>query len=500
MKTVVAFTGNKVSVLCGDARGGKIRVEKLIRVSFSIGCVMNGVVTDTEAFCEGIRAAWKEHRLPKSGVILSVDGNHVTVKKTRLPQANRKRTVEMLVYDFQDTNAGGSDWVYGSMDLGPASLQGAALPPKAGEKEKAPPEERELLAATAEKAYVTELAEAFAQAGVKLASVVASRFSMIRLLPYLEEIKSGSCILESLDGEVLSTVLVENGKYLNFSSSRVFSDHGTPSFGGEVARTASQLLQFQSMLKSETRATDVYCLGFSKEDFDVSAEQIGLLGLNTSVLGESPSVIINGGSIRECFDHAGALALGRDEGNLYREIVSGDERNKKRDSFLLKLLPLLLLVAVFTVISSSMIAGNAAKERKVEELNAYLTNADNVAKEQAYNDYLTGSAKFNAMLAAATQMKEAIDSYPRAVSALDSIIIDAGVGIVDVSIQSFDAASGQLSFTATGQGAERLNEFVEALQNTGIFLNVTYSGYNLIEGTGEYNVNVSCVLSAAAGR
>ena len=147
-----------------------------------------------------------------------------------------------------------------------------------------------------------------------------------------------------------------------------------------------------------------------------------------------------------------------------------------------------------------MIAGNTAKERKVEELNAYLTNADNVAKEQAYNDYLAGSAKFNAMLAAATQMKEAIDSYPRAVSALDSIIINAGVGIVDVSIQSFDAASGQLSFTATGQGAERLNEFVEALQNTGIFLNVTYSGYNLIESTGIYNVNVSCVLSAAAGR
>ena len=254
------------------------------------------------------------------------------------------------------------------------------------------------------------------------------------------------------------------------------------------------------MLKSENRATDVYCLGFSKEDFDVSAEQIGLLGLNTSVLGESPSVVIHGGSIRECFDHVGALALGKDEGNLYREIASSDERNKKRDAFLLKLLPLLLLVAVFTVITSSMIAGNTAKERKVEELNAYLTNADNVAKEQAYNDYLAGSAKFNAMLAAATQMKEAIDSYPRAVSALDSIIINAGVGIVDVSIQSFDAASGQLSFTATGQGAERLNEFVEALQNTGIFLNVTYSGYNLIESTGIYNVNVSCVLSAAAGR
>ena len=125
---------------------------------------MNGVVTDTEAFCEGIRAAWKENRLPKSGVILSVDGNHVTVKKTQLPRANRKRTGEMLAYDFQDTNAGGPDWVYGSMDLGPAAPQGTALPSAAGEKDKAPGEERELLAATAEKAYVTELAEAFAQA------------------------------------------------------------------------------------------------------------------------------------------------------------------------------------------------------------------------------------------------------------------------------------------------------------------------------------------------
>ena len=61
-------------------------------------------------------------------------------------------------------------------------------------------------------------------------------------------------------------------------------------------------------------------------------------------------------------------------GNLYREIASGDERNKKQDAFLLKLLPLLLLVAVFTVISSSMIAGNTAKGLEGGGLNAYLTN------------------------------------------------------------------------------------------------------------------------------
>ena len=49
-------------------------------------------------------------------------------------------------------------------------------------KDKAPGK-RELLAATAEKSLCDGLAEAFAQAGVKLGSVVASRFSMIRLLP-----------------------------------------------------------------------------------------------------------------------------------------------------------------------------------------------------------------------------------------------------------------------------------------------------------------------------
>ena len=103
------------------------------------------------------------------------------------------------------------------------------------------------------------------------------------------------------------------------------------------------------------------------------------------------------------------------------------------------------------------------------------------------------------MLAAATQMKEAIDSYPRAVSALDSIIINAGVGIVDVSIKALTPPQDSSALLPPARGRQ-LSEFVEALQNTGIFLNVTYSGYNLIESTGIYNVNVSCVMSAAAGR
>ena len=496
MKTVVAFTGNKVNVLCGDVRGGRIEIEKLLHVAFPIDCVMNGVVTDPEAFCEGVRETWSRHKLPKTGVILSVDGNHIQVKKTQLPKTGRKRTQEMLAYEFRDSGSGEQEWVYSGIDLGPVKTTDTA-PEKGGP---APAEIREILGAAAEKNYIAELAEVFSQAGVKLSSIYPSRFSMVRGLSYLEAIRERDCIIESLDGEVLSTVLVEQGSYVNFSSSRVFSDHGSPAFGGEVARTVSQLLQFQSMVKSEHRATDVYCVGFSPEDFQVSSQQVSALGMTASLLEDSPSIRITGGSIRDCFDHAGALAFGKGPGSLYREKTAKEEKLKRRDAFLARLLPYLALFAVFSVISSMLITTNISKQRELDQLHAYLEDPENIARQQEYSSCLEEAARYNARLTLVEELKDSLDSYPRAVSALGRIISGVGEGIVDTTVSSYDAATGSLTLAATGSSAETLNEFIKGLMDTGIFLEVTYSGYDLVENTGEYNVNVSCVLSPSAGR
>ncbi|MEG1427406.1 MAG: hypothetical protein RSC76_06925, partial [Oscillospiraceae bacterium] len=91
--------------------------------------------------------------------------------------------------------------------------------------------------------------------------------------------------------------------------------------------------------------------------------------------------------------------------------------------------------------------------------------------------------------------------YPLMTSALSRVIADCGNGIVDVNILSYSSATGNLNFTAAGKSADKINEFIRALTDTGVFYGVSYSGYTLNADTTEnYSVNVSCTLSPAAGR
>lgn len=481
MKTVVTFTGNKVYVLCGDGNKERITIEKIIPVQFSENCVINGSITDSGVFGEGIKAVWEQHSLPKNGVILSVDGNHIRTKLMKTPKLTEKKLGEIISYEFRETNEAAesfSSYVVMSKDKNELSI----------------------LALNAERSYILSVAQIFFELGIKLESMTASRCGIINILSYIQSVKGRNCVILSLEAEILSTILVEQGGYVSFSSAHIYSDHGTRSFGTEVARTVSQMQQFQSTMRSENLITDAFCLGFSEDDYNMSSAQVASLGLGVSVLGESPQISINGGTIADCFNHAGVFVLSKKEGNLYNSIISRQDKIKKRDRFLLKLLPVLVIVAVMAIVSSIFITSNIQKQKEIDRLNAYLEDAGNIKAQEDYNFYIAESARLNGQKASAESMKEAIASYPRAVSSLNATIASCGEGIVDVVINSYDAASGSLGFSATGQNAEKLNEFIKALTDTGLFYNVSYSGYSLMNDTGAYNVNVSCTLSGEAGK
>lgn len=483
MKTIVTFTGNRVRILCGDATKNNITVNKVIDVPFSMNCVMNGVITDSDIFLEGIKSVWNKYNLPKKGVVLSVDGNHIKAKKLVLPRVSQKKLQEIVSSEFLEAGTAEGSLVSSYIIM---------------EQDKA---QVTVIGFSAEKAYVVSLAEIFSKLGVRLSCVTSSRCGIINVHRYIDAVRDKNCIIQSLNGEILSSILVEKGKYVTFSSVRIFSSHETESFGAEVSRNVSQLLQFQSAERSENPVTDVYYIGFSDNDYKVSANQVALLNLKSALITSDKSLVVNGSeSVADCFEHAGVFALEKNGGNLYREIFGGEEKRRDIDRKLTLLLPILCIVAVFSVISSILITSNNSKAKELNALTSYVNDESNISKEAEYNDYVAKSAAVNAKLKIADDIKTAIESYPYAVSALGDVIASCGEGIVEVTITSYDAASGNLSFSSTGKNADKLNEFIEALTNTGIFYNITYSGYAMASDGNNYNVNVSCTLVESAGK
>ncbi|MEG1426558.1 MAG: hypothetical protein RSC76_02595, partial [Oscillospiraceae bacterium] len=247
MKTVVTFTNNKVQILCGEGTSENISVTKIIEVQFDMNCVMNGVITDTETFCAGMKKAFTENALPKSGVILSLDGNNIKSKKVVIPKVNSEKTQEIVAREFQEIEVLENP-IFGFITMAK------------GEKT------QEIIAIGTEFEFIKNLVQAFKAIGIKIGMITSTRCAMIRLTDYLDFIAHKNCIIQTLDGETLTSILIENGAFMNISNSRVFSEHGTTSFGTEVARSISQLLQFQSSQRSTNVVTEVFLGGFSPED------------------------------------------------------------------------------------------------------------------------------------------------------------------------------------------------------------------------------------------
>lgn len=140
--------------------------------------------------------------------------------------------------------------------------------------------EKELTAIgiSAEKSYITGLSEVFNKAGIKLACITSSRCGIINILGFLKKLRAKTALYSPLM-DILSTILVEQGKYVSFSSTRIFSDHGSASFGSEVARSVSQLLQFQSSVRSTNTVTDVFYIGFTEMDLLFPSSKLTSWGL-----------------------------------------------------------------------------------------------------------------------------------------------------------------------------------------------------------------------------
>lgn len=481
MKTVVAFTGNRVQILCGEGSAAKIELTRIIDVEFDMNCVLSGVVTDPDVFCAGVKRAWEQNALPKSGIILSLDGNNIKSKKIKIPKVNDKKTLEIVAGEFKEIEILTDPlFSYATVAENPA--------------------DREILALGSESEFVVNLERLFASIGIKVAAITSTRCTIIKLLGFLDIAPDRSCIIQAMDEENLTTVLIDSGRFMNISSSRIFSEHGSPSFGAEVARNVSQLRQFQQSEKSANIATEVLMAGFRKEDFDVAKEQTEAMGLTATLFAEGQRLQFCEPMNGRIFLHAGAFALGKREANLFAAYQAKLQNSKGRDKLLIKILPILLLVAVLTAISSSLVIANMSKENEVKSLTDYIQSPENIQAQADYNAKVTESATLNRRFQAAEEIKTAIESYPLATSALNETITAAGSGNVTVSITSFTASTGSLNFTAEGKNAETVNEFIKALTDTGLFYYVTYSGYNQnAEDTG-YNINVSCVLSPNAGR
>lgn len=108
----------------------------------------------------------------------------------------------------------------------------------------------------------------------------------------------------------------------------------------------------------------------------------------------------------------------------------------------------------------------------------------------------------SALLAQISDLNDARKSYPKADTSVLEAVEDAAEGLVSVQIKGYQADTGSLSIVAYAARVDDISPYIDALEETGMFRELSYSGYQL-QNMGDqsaYKIQLTGYLAQTAGK
>ena len=132
---------------------------------------------------------------------------------------------------------------------------------------------------------------------------------------------------------------------------------------------------------------------------------------------------------------------------------------------------------------------------QTEAITAWCTDPANTEPYQQSLSDQAQTRQYQSQQMAAEDRTALLGTYPNLQPAVFDKIQAVGGSDITVVFNSYDAASGQLAFDAQSANVIDIPAYVRAMQNTGLFASVSYTGYGYGD-TGTYAINLACILAA----
>lgn len=474
MITSVYLSNQTVQIAMGEWSRGAEKIHKSFSVDIAEGSLLNGMIINEQDLQGQMEEIWEQYQLPKQDVELVINGSAFSNKLVTVPMIKEKKILEMLPMEFGDVER----------------LEDVVCDYMVIEENKAE-KKQELMAVVADKNYIRSYMELFSRMGIRVTGITAAYCSIIKLLMRELAADGTSGIILAMDGNSLTSMLWINGKYSYATRKRIFSQRGTEGFGLEVVRNISTIQQFYTSLKSEFPLTKVLTSGFSGEDLSVCRDSLVQSEMKLQI--ESLAYEY----ADQAFAAGNLIKRGRDV-NFCRSIRE-EKKNSRKVNWKLLLVPGIAL-ALCTAVSGTIGVLCLIKNKQVEELEAYLENPRNQEMQGEYLSVQAANDAVQQLISQEEQVQSMLDSYPFMDSEVADLIVSCSLEKMEVDVKEYHADEGQVVLEVYSPDVNSLNQYVDALESTGIFRGINYQGYAKAEETGMYVVNMSCYLLASAGR
>ena len=196
MSVSIYLNNQQVQIVVGT-RGRKGVYQNSYVLDAPEGSIINGIVTDTNAFVQFLKETWGRYKLSKSDVHLVVGGNKIHGRNVEVPMLSASKTTEYLNRELSDMGKEGSDYV----------VCYNALSGKSGKKL------RNFYVEMAESDLIKDYVDLFKEAGITLKSLVSAEGNILSLIDKTVNGYFKTFILQIMNGNIVTNILWVDGSF-----------------------------------------------------------------------------------------------------------------------------------------------------------------------------------------------------------------------------------------------------------------------------------------------
>lgn len=492
MSEVVFLSNTNIQIAVGSATPGGVKVSKLYSAPLPEGALLNGVVMDKDVLIDAIKTAWQINKLPKSDVTLILNSPQLRANRLDAPIQPDKKTTAFITRETADAEYGRfqhpiTGWYVVSKD----------------NKSKT----QRVIYETAEREFVFTYIDIFDKAGLKLKSIhsgvqLATEF-------FTKQSAGKTVIYMILDGTSLVTIFFAEGKYYYDSTTRVFSQPGTPEFAREIYNSISSIRQFISAQHLNETVKDVLFAGLTQPQVTQISNDILNIdsALDISMIAPPAGTSISDGSSAFPFYIYPITGLRKVDEKLSILKASKQNPEKAADSkgMLKVIVVFAALLLVMAIVFAVLTAIKSSKKAELQRLNDYIYDPEVVMQVAEYDAMYGNMEEIGSIQGGVDILHEDIDSYPVPDSTVNEKVMEAaGAHNVAVDFNSYSASTGIFSVTASSPVVDDINMFIADLMAMDIFESVDYTGYALTpanyndddeDDVDRWQINVVCTLA-----
>lgn len=479
MSTVIYLANQQVQIVTGNSNGKKIAINQAYTLDAPEGSIINGMIMDADSFIGFLRNTWASLRLSTKDVVVVINSSKFVGKNIEMPVLSDSKTLEFIEREFTDINKADS-YCYGYI---PLVTEGKT---------------KRVYAENIPTDFIKDYLDIFVEAGIKVKAIYSGESSIINFVAKTAGRKYGTFIMEIADRMMITTLLFVNGAFYYFNSTRCFHEQETEEYAQDMARSASQIIQFMQAHQIEYPLETIILAGVNPLNIYTYSEAILQQGIQVPVQVFSDENVQSGVDIQNSIHAAGGLINTGKHQNFLTLFGSAKKKNDEQKG---SKTGIFIILGTLAVMCIALAAALTARFLKHKELDDAKEANEKMATQVTWYDMTVAENEFiSAQYRSIVGLDENIYTYPVCNTDVRNLIRKCAGNYAEVSFESFDADSGIVTFTATSKTVDEINLFIAELNKQDIFNSVDYSGYSYQESTEKWDIHVNCTLAESAGR